>query len=235
MDILYQRVDEVDNQFDFKVPDDKMDSRPMVNFYKNHDLINLSALERAFTELGLHDDAQRVKDRLLDHVKERQKVDEKVTVEALEHDLSLYMSYVQKPSIRNDWENPLSIFSGDVLYTTADVKILYELLKSLIQKCQVIRLKVNDLYYHHNIQLLKLDGKKSEAYDMVNQIKNENLKSIHYQALGYEVEARIAEQYASYGRDYEPVYNMVSKWMKKLVDAVSKFEPRNTYLESVFK
>ena len=232
--VIYSRSVEIGNQFDSIIGDNEMDSGLIHDFCENQDLINLSALARAFTELGLNNDAQRVRNRVIVKVKQRQKVDKTVTVGALEHDLSKYMSYVENPLINEDWENPLSIFSGDLLYTTADVNILDEVLKSLVHKCKVVRLSVNDLYFHHHIQLLKIDGKTSEAFDMVKQITNENLKSIHYKDLGHGEEAASAEWYASFERKNEPVYNMVSKWMKKLIDAVGKFEPRNKCLESVF-
>ena len=231
---------EIEDQFDSIMRDDDDDSGPILDFHENQDLINLSALARAFSELGLIYDAQRVRQRVLDKVHERQKVDKKATVDALEHDLDMYISNKEQYneetySILKGWLNPFYIFKEDVMYSLADENILDEVLKSLVHKYSVVRLSVKDLYFHHHIQLAKFDGKTNKALDLVKHIRNENLKSIHYEVLGDEVEASISARYASYERKNEPVYNMVSKWMKKLTDAVGKFEPRNIYLESVFK
>ena len=209
-------------------------SRPILSFHENQDLINLFALFRAFTELGLHNDATRVHQRLAEKVQERQQRGNSVTVEILDHDLTLYMSYVEGLPVHDDWENPFAKFTGDVMFSEADGSILDEVLTALVHKSGVVNLHVNDLYFHYRIELAKYDGKTTEALELVQHIRDLNLRSIHYEFLGEQEKAQVSAFYASLRREKKSVHEKVSQWIKQIIEAVSKFEPRNVYLESVF-
>lgn len=233
-DHFNSRFDSIEEHFDF-TSEGYYQTRPILNFHENQDLLNLCALARAFQDFGLQDEAGRIRNQISAKVQKRQKADTVLSVDALDHDLSVYMLNVEEAPIHNDWENPLYIFKEGIMFSSADRNILDDVLKALVHKCNVVTLSTNDLYFHYQIELAKYDGKTSGALDLVKHIRNENLKSIHYEILGDKQEAKISEWYASLRREKEPVYDKVSQWIKKLIDAVSRFEPRNVYLESVFK
>lgn len=60
------------------------------------------------------------------------------------------------------------------------------------------------------------------------------MKSVHYNFLGEKEKAETEAFYASLKREEMPVHVKISQWIRKLKDAVIKFEPRNEYLESAF-
>ncbi|XP_045199069.2 uncharacterized protein LOC123553417 [Mercenaria mercenaria] len=210
--------------------------RLLIDRHVNQDLLNQYALFQAFKKLGLQDNAEKVFQKLNKKLLQRQNENPDVTMEALDHDYMLYMSYRNEETLQDDWETPLCIFKERVVFCTADEYILDDILKSVVKDFGVIRITGQDLYFHYRIQLLKHNGKLSEAMHLIEHIQDQDLAVNHYNSLGEREKAEDAAFYARLDRDGggRSVAKTLKQWIEKLFEAARKYELRNVYLDSVF-
>ena len=236
-----QRIDE---QMETTEEDENIDKesndiveRPLLDRHDNQDLLNQYALIQAFKNLGLEENAENTLQKLKKKVLVRQGENKDITIEALDHDYTLYMSYKDERHEQDDLENPMIIFKDQIIFTTGDNLIIDDILKSVVECFGYIRLSPRDLYFHYRIQRLKNAGKLSEALALVEQVKDQDLVVSHLKSLGKDEMAEDASFYARLDRDGggRSVADTLKQWIERLLEAARKYELKNVYLDSVFE